>query len=436
MKLVVSKASALVPGEYKVTLTAKTAAGNVVKKALTVLVPNLTGAFDAGVLSGLDTSDEGYVQSEVFPFLQAGIKKTFTLEDLGVSVLDGWTLAVTGLPAGWTYNPKTGVFSGVATPGKKFVTFTVSKKSGKKTKSYKSSATFNIAPLPTTIVGTFSGPSVNKTVTGADDKYGWRVAGEDGMVTVTVTAGGKVSASCLIAGTKYSFTGSGFTVLDDVYTAKLSGKVGKKKVTLTYETRPTDWMFKPKGEGEPLGEYGRAHLTGLLAANKRLETQDGLVQNVWAVPECGELLPTFASGLARKYTVRGNTLTLKFGAKGVVTYVYSTPNGQSSGSSVLANVIREEQEPDKEEVAWTAEDVVARPSKKGKVGTQTKKMPALYTKLTRFRFTAPTADEPVDTVDSALTESDIALRFNQGGSCFGCMGFRARPTELMYPVAD
>ena len=419
MRLVVNKPAKLVPGDYTATLTAKTAAGNVATKTVSVLVPNTTTAKDKELINGLLTDDTGYAYSDYsteWSCMQAGIKDvSFTLEDLGVTVAEGWTLAVSGLPTGWTYNPTTRTFGGTATKaGRTFVTFTVSRKTGKKVESYKATAIFDLGALPATVSGTFVGPTVSKKVANQTDEEGTRIPGEDGMATLTVSEGGKLSASVVIAGTKYAFTGKGFDVNANIYTAKLSGKVGKKAVTLDCAIRYGGALYE-EFEDE-FGEYGSASLVGMLAANKRLETlEEGLTQNVWTRPDCEEWLPVFAEGLQKTFRLNdaGDTLTLKFGAKGVVTCAHKTAKGVNTGTATLAKVSRESTR------SWTARVVVGLAPKAVKSGRKTVTLPGLYVVTTPFRFTAPGDGDPVNAVESALTETDAAALFPEGGTLFG-----------------
>ena len=432
-RLVVNKPAKLVPGDYTATLTAKTAAGNVVTKKVLVLVPNITTAKDKELIDGLETGDTGYSYSddpEKWSFMQAGIKNVaFTLEDLGVTVAEGWTLAVSGLPTGWTYNPTTRTFGGTATKaGRTFVTFTVSRKTRKKVESYKATAIFDLGALPATVSGTFVGPTVSKKVANQTDEEGTRIPGEDGMATLTVSEGGKLSASVVIAGTKYAFTGTGFDVSDDIYTAKLSGKVGKKAVTLDCAIRYGGALYE-EFEDE-FGEYGSASLVGMLAANKRLETlEGGLRQNVWARPDCEERLPAFAEGLQKTFRLNeaGDTLTLKFGAKGVVTCAHKTAKGVNTGTATLTKVVRESA------TSWTAEVVVGLAPKAVKSGRKTITLSGLYVVTTRFRFTAPEEGDPVNAVESALKEADAALLFPESETLYGYENFGAVLSPMYLP---
>lgn len=320
-KLVVSKPAALVPGWYKVTLTAKTAAGNTAKKTVDVLVPNVTTAQDRGLIEGLYTGDEGYT-SMVRSFMKAGVKQTFTLGDLGVTVSNGWTLAVTGLPKGWTYNASTKTFSGVATKvGKTTVTFTVSQKVGRKTTSYKATATFDLDPLPTWATGAFVGMAGNA------------------YVRMDVASNGAISGYRQDAAGKKTFTATGFTMDDE---GALSTTLKGKGVSLAVLVHPVDNLGVQQGVAE--FDAGVAF------------------SNPWGI-EGAEPLPVFADDASLGIPVGNGTLTLKFGAKGAVTCTYKVGKNATSGSTQICMV-----EWSSDDKAWFAEVPVALAVKKDKKG--------------------------------------------------------------------
>ena len=342
MNLVVSKPAALVPGWYNVTLTAKTAAGNTVTKKVEVLVPNVTTAKDMGLIEGLYTGDEGYT-SMVRSFMKAGVKQTFTLDDLGVTVSNGWTLAVTGLPKGWTYNAKTGEFSGVATKvGKTTVTFTVSQKSGKKTTSYKATATFDLDPLPTWATGAFVGMVGNA------------------YVRMDVASNGTISGYRQDAVGKKTFTATGFTANEEW--TSLSATLTGKGVSLAVDV----------GAVEKLGvEQGQAAFGEDVAFN-----------SPWGI-DGAEPLPVFSDDAAMVIPDGRGDLTLKFGAKGAVTCTYKVGKNSSSGSTQICAITW-----DSDGKAWTADIAVALAVKKDKKGKVL--VPAL---VETVRMTLPADDE-------------------------------------------
>ena len=377
MKLIVAKEASLVPGEYAVTLTLKTAAGNVAKKKVTVFVPNVTTAVDMGLLE-LNTSDEGYSTNTYDSVMCAGVKKTFSLEDLDVYASDGWTLSVTGLPKGWTYNAKTKKISGVATKvGKTTVTFTVSKKVGKKVTSYKATATFDLAPLPTWATGTFvgtaylryfdgyvaAGSAMSGTERGAGQQV--RAPGPVDLIKayfkMTVTPGGAISGYFLDERGKRTFTATGYD--SDEFSAtlkfKYQGKVISKTVYVDY--------------------------------NENLDVEQGTISFdedgaafgiLWGI-EGAKPLPVFAAGASFAFPAGNGTLALKFGENGVVACTYNVGKNATSGSGQICNL---EWDPDAKE--WGAEVAVAIAAKKDKKGKVL--VPAIYDS---FRLYLPADNE-------------------------------------------
>ena len=322
MRLVVSKPAALVPGEYTVTLTAKTAAGNVAKKKVTVFVPNITEAVNRGLLV-LNTSDEGYTRM-VRPFMQTGFKQTFTLDDIGVSAADGWTLSVTGLPKGWTYNANTRTISGVTTKvGKTFVTFTVSKKVGRKTTSYKATAVFDLDPLPTWVTGAFVGMAGNA------------------YVRMDVTAGGAISGYRFDAAGKQTFSATGFTEADGFYSATLKGK--GVSLGIVVGSSANDSLDVTQGMAE-------------------FAVGGGAFNSPWNLDGAAPL-PVFADGAAAVVPDGRGTLALKFAEKGVIACTYTVGRNATSGSTQICALRW-----DAGEREWTAHVAVALAAKKDKKG--------------------------------------------------------------------
>lgn len=305
-KLFVTDLSKVPPGWHTVTLKAVNLSGKTATAKVYVTVPNLTDAVDAGLLSGLVTSEMGYAFS-------TGMKTSFDLqEDLGIEVAPGWTLAVTGLPTGWTY--KNGKISGVASvSGPITVTFTVTR--GKLAR--KATATFRMDALPASLVGSYngllsyewnerhdgdSGDPLNITNVvdcGASSSSDWADKPAPTPVKVSVSKGGKVSAR---VGT-LSFSATGFSSEEDgVYRVTLvkqekitsgsdKGCSLKRTLTLAIDTH-VDW------DGRQLKGYyyvGNLCSPGLSCGavvaqrNPYGRTADGSYENT----EAGEVVRTF-----------------------------------------------------------------------------------------------------------------------------------------------
>lgn len=340
--LVVSSASKLKPGHYTVKLTAKNVTGNSASATVNVVVPNLTTAVDKGYLE-LDTSDEGYSESYDGLF-RAGVKTSFTLDELGIWVAEGWTLSVSGLPKGWTY--RNGKISGTATEaGPKTVTFKVTK--GKT--SYTATATFKMSGLPDWAVGTF----VGSTLTTYRDCCS--ISTEEGTMSFTVSATGAISGKYVMGGdaSATSFSGSGFTWMDDGrLSATLSGKVDGKKKT-----------FKLV-----IGEDG-ASFAGKISSSESIASEL-LVKNPWTGPNVDkETLPTFASGVTCSFpwtgyfkgSAQAGTVSLGFSGNGKVSAKFKTKKGTVSASLQLADFSIE-----RSEDAWSGYLVVGIPANKSK----------------------------------------------------------------------
>lgn len=371
-KLVVSKAALLVPGFYAVKLTATTASGVAVTESMTVIVPNITTALDKGVVEGLNTSDDGY-SSAVRPFMQAGVKQSFSLaEDLGVTVADGWTLTVTGLPKGWTYNKSTGVISGVAAKvGKTIVTFTVSKKTGRNTTSYKATATFDLAPLPRWATGTFVGMvendycSLSRPVCWYDNAY----------VRMNVTSAGVVSGYFFDASVgKVVISANGFTVNDGVLSATLKGKA--RSYGLTIESV------------ENLGvEQGMATLATGIGNHYQL------YNDPWGIDGAAPL-PVFPDGAVKEAPVENGKLTLKFGQNGVVACVYTVGKYSTSGTTQICDIAW-----DVDGEVWTASVVVSLAAKLDK-----KKKVLVPAFVDAFRLYIPADGDGAPSMDDVEVE--------------------------------
>lgn len=303
-KLFVTDLSKVPPGWHTVTLKAVNLSGKTATAKVYVTAPNLTDAVDAGLLSGLNTSETGYAFS-------TGMKTSFDLqEDLGIEVAPGWTLAVTGLPTGWTY--KTGKISGVASvSGPITVTFTVKRGNSAR----KATATFRMDALPASLVGSYngllsdewghdgdSGDPLNITNVvdcGAFSSSDWADKPAPTPVKVSVSKGGKVSAR---VGT-LSFSATGFSSEEDgVYRVTLvkqekitsgsdKGCSLKRTLTLAIDTH-VDW------DGRQLKGYyyvGNLCSPGLSCGavvaqrNPYGRTADGSYENT----EAGEVVCTF-----------------------------------------------------------------------------------------------------------------------------------------------
>ena len=189
----VADVAKLKPGTTAVTVTAKNLSGATATMTIKVVVPNLVSP----VISVCDT----YI-------FRVGSAFEVENSDLCcIEVEDGWTLSVSGLPAGFKWDAKQHCFSGTQLPTKAgtfTVTFTAKK--GKQTSV--ATATFEVLPMPDALIGTFNG-----FLCGNGDDATWDEL--YGTCTITVGSTGKITASIDTLGEKVTFSASGFDSFSD-----------------------------------------------------------------------------------------------------------------------------------------------------------------------------------------------------------------------------
>ena len=269
-------------------------------------------------------------REEVAVGVSGGVSRSLVPSQLdALAAPDGWKLsAVKGLPAGLSY--KNGKITGIATtPGYKTVTLTFTK--GKT--SYTRTAVIYVEPLPTWVQGTFTGGVMLDTTTKG------KTTSQNGLFTATVSAGGKVSGSCTVNGTKISFSGTGLSPSTSadakyVYRAKVSGKFGKATKTFTFDiSQAQDMVAVP----QPTATF-----RGKLSATQTIRELI-IHQNLWKRGDAaGQDLPTFiGTPVCSVQTPNGYGLTFKFGANGAVTGSISGDRAPISFSGTLIDVEHE-----------------------------------------------------------------------------------------------
>ena len=126
-------------------------------------------------------------------------------------------------------------------------------------------------------------------------------------------------------------------------------------------------------------ELGCASLTGMLAANKRIDSSVNgggacLYQNLWLRADAGTLdLPTGLAGVdcSMIFNVK-NRLSLRFGENGSVICTSVTSNGTSTASTSVILVYKESVD------KWTGNVVVSIPSRTVKSGKKTVTVEGLH----------------------------------------------------------
>lgn len=196
------------------------------------------GGYDA---AGVPITERVAMQEPVE--LIQGVKSTISM--LGTNGANRFRVLGGKLPAGITVNATTGAVGGTPTTPGDYTVMLQSyyyKKSGSKTTYRYGTALklfIHVAPAGTAL-GTFRG-----VLTEEGQLSGARRAQQNGLLTVSVTSAGKITAKAAIAGNTYSFTGTGYTLVDNLtpgeyddfrreYKVRLSNKTKLPKTGKTY----------------------------------------------------------------------------------------------------------------------------------------------------------------------------------------------------------
>lgn len=310
------------PGVYTVKVAATNAsvkkATDDTTKTFKITVPN----FSTPVLPNLKSAPDAY------GVIRVGVEYS-SKDIIDFSPVDtGWTVSVSGLPAGLTY--KNGVVSGIPKKAGCY-TVTVTAKRGKETQV--ATITFNVEALPSWVVGKFYGPHDCRGVNGSDYKpfqnnpqaykyWDWECPC---LSEITISSDGKVSIVCREVNNSVSSTvntrlfldGNGDYCIEEAMVAK-----GK-----TFERY---YGFKvTKLPGFDLG-FITGNEMGVDSDEDAYFSEWTAYQDAYTANPAGLPLPEFGSGA--NVTIPANVkstrfpgryengyLTLKFGANGAVT---------------------------------------------------------------------------------------------------------------------
>ena len=283
------------PGVYAVTVEATNTS---VKKAtddsrgkFTLTVPNKASA----ALPHLKSATNAYGTNFAGVVFDPAVVDCTPAEE-------GWTVKVAGLPAGLKYNANTGKITGVPTKaGSYTVTFAATKGKAKE----EATITLNVVALPDWAVGTFDGEAVNVEVMD-DDGMSRTVVG---IVSLTVSATGKISGKMFREGETWTLSAESFDVYDEhgeYFIATGIGRCGKAAFT--------NLFFVSYGSDIVQGR-------GTVDCDETFFAR----QNLWKTKEWNVLSKSFAgksltlSGTADGLPTDGDTVTLTFASSGAVT---------------------------------------------------------------------------------------------------------------------
>ena len=310
------------PGVY----TVKVAATNTsVKKAtdgttktFKITVPN----FSTPVLPNLKSAPDAY------GVIRVGVEYS-SKDIIDFSPVDtGWTVSVSGLPAGLTY--KNGVVSGIPKKAGCY-TVTVTAKRGKETQV--ATITFNVEALPSWVVGKFYGPldcrgvNVPNYISFQNNPQAYKYWDWEcpGMSEITISSDGKVSIVCREVNNSVSST-----VNTRLFLADNGDYCIEEAMVAKGNTFERYYGFKvTKLPGFDLG-FITGNEMGVDSDEDAYFSEWTAYQDAYTANPAGLPLPEFGSGanVTIPADVKSNRfpgryengyLTLKFGANGAVT---------------------------------------------------------------------------------------------------------------------
>ena len=197
-RVVCSDTSKLKPGASDVVFTAMSATGAVATYVLRIVIPNL----QSWAFNGLDYSDTAYR-------LTLGVSDACMKSWMRAEYDDFYTISASGLPPGLKISARNGELTLHGTPTKAG-TYTVTLNAKSRWETEKATITITVDPLPDYTIGTFNGVLVDEDM---DDQVA-------GLVTLTATANGKISAKIVSGRSEYkvktySYSSNGWNCEED-----------------------------------------------------------------------------------------------------------------------------------------------------------------------------------------------------------------------------
>lgn len=190
----IAEVAKMKPGTKAVTLTAKNLSGAVATVEVRIVVPNLISPVVHNVCDSFICYVGGRFEAEH--------------SDLsGIFADDGWTLSVSGLPAGFKWDAMHQCFLGTQLPTKAGV-YTVTFTAKRGNQRSVATATFEVLPMPEDLIGTFNG-----FICGNGEDVAWDAI--YGTCSITVGSTGKITASWKKDGETVSMSASGFDWLNE-----------------------------------------------------------------------------------------------------------------------------------------------------------------------------------------------------------------------------
>ncbi len=223
-----------------------------------------------------------------------------------------------GLPKGLKINTTTGVISGVpAKAGTFTATITVKSAANAKLKASSKKLTIGIAALPTWARGNFGGAVCATNGT------------DNGQVTMSVGATGKISGKIACGGTNWTFSASSWSVASDATNGLFvaSGMASRKVGKTTYKQ---PWTVTLAARPASAPHQGATVVEGVLG-----DLVFAAQRNFWKDQDAAGMLSDWV-GAYTWLTPNGEALTLTLDAKGSVKVVGTVDGGRKLSAATTA----------------------------------------------------------------------------------------------------